>query len=508
MNRKPLMLMIIDGWGINKHKDELNAITAAEPLNFTRLTKEYPYSELEASGEAVGLPEGQMGNSEVGHLNIGAGRVVYQPLVEISKDVREGTFYKKPMLIEAFQKAKTSGNSIHFAGLVSDGGVHSHITHLYGLLQMAKEYKLEKVYIHAFLDGRDTPPKSGINFLKALEEKISEIGVGSIATISGRYYSMDRDKNWQRTEKAYKALVNGEGERANSTEEAIETSYYKGVTDEFVEPTIIDEKGLIKKGDIFINFNYRPDRARQITRALNDVEFTGFKREYLDLGYYCMRQYDSTIDAPFIYEDKELVNTLGEVLSKAGLTQLRTAETEKYAHVTFFFNGGKEVEYKGESRLLVDSPKVATYDLLPEMSAIELTEKVLESLEKNENDVIIMNYANPDMVGHTGIMDAAIKAVKTVDECMIKIIHKILALDGTILITADHGNAELMEDPNSHIPYTAHTTNKVPFLLVSNELKTVKIKDGKLADIAPTMLDILKIEKPAEMDGNTLILKK
>lgn len=507
MSKKPLMLMILDGWGINTHKEQLNAITAAEPLNLTKLMEEYPHSELEASGEAVGLPEGQMGNSEVGHLNIGAGRVVYQPLVEISRDVRDGNFYKKEVLIEAFTKAKENNVAIHFAGLVSDGGVHSHITHLYGLLQMAKNYGLTKVYVHAFLDGRDTAPRSGAGFIKDLENKIKEIGVGQIATISGRYFSMDRDKNWARTEKAYNALVNGVGEKASSAVEAIEASYKADKTDEFVDPTIIVEEGLVKKGDVFINFNYRPDRARQITRALNDSDFTGFNREYLNLNYYCIRQYDETINAPFVYVDKELVNTLGEVLAKNNKTQLRTAETEKYAHVTFFFNGGKEIANPGEERILVNSPKVATYDLQPEMSAKELTEKTVEAIESEKYDVIIINYANPDMVGHTGILDAAIKAVKTVDQCMAKVVEKMLEKNGTVLITADHGNAELMEDPDTHVPFTAHTTNKVPFILVSKESKGKEVNNGKLADIAPTMLEILNIEKPEEMDGVSLIKK-
>lgn len=503
--KKPLMLMILDGWGINHHKNEKNAIEDAHPSNFIELTKKYPNSELEASGEAVGLPEGQMGNSEVGHLNIGAGRVVYQPLVEISKDIREGDFFKKEKAIEAFEKAKASGKAIHFLGLLSDGGVHSHINHLYGLLQMAKNYGLEKVYIHAFLDGRDTPPKSGEGFLKAVEEKISEIGVGKIATISGRYYSMDRDKNYERTAKAYHALVDGEGAKATSAGEAIRDSYANEVTDEFVMPTIIDQEGLIKSGDTVINFNYRPDRARQITRAINDKEFSFFQRDYLGVNFYCMRQYDSTIDAPFIYVDKELTNTLGEILSKNGLTQLRTAETEKYAHVTFFFNGGKEVAYEGEERILVDSPKVATYDLQPEMSAEKLTTEVLKVLDENKYDVIVINYANPDMVGHTGIMDATVKAIKVVDNCMHRVVEKVLEKKGTVLITADHGNAELMEDPVSHVPFTAHTTNHVPFILVSEELKNVEVKDGKLSDLAPTMLDILGIEKPLEMNGVSLI---
>lgn len=507
MNKKPLMLMILDGWGINKHNNEVNAIKEARPLELEEFIKNYPYSELEASGEAVGLPEGQMGNSEVGHLNIGAGRVVYQPLVEITKDIREGTFYEKPILVEAYTKAKNQGKNLHLAGLLSDGGVHSHSDHLYALLKMAKKYEIKNVYVHCFLDGRDTPPQSGIKFVKELEEKIKEIGVGKIATLSGRYFSMDRDKNWDRTEKGYRLMVEGLGNGELSPITAIEKSYAKGITDEFLEPTLIEKDGLVKEGDVFINFNYRPDRARQITRALNDKEFSGFSRNWLKLSYYSMRQYDVTIDAPFIYVDKELTNTLGEVLSKNGLSQLRTAETEKYAHVTFFFNGGKEEAFKGETRLLVDSPKVATYNLKPEMAAYELTEKTIDVLEKGEEDVIIINYANPDMVGHTGVLSAAVKAIKTVDECATKVIKKVLEKDGVVLVTADHGNAELMIDPVTNTPFTAHTTNKVPFILISNDekLKKAKLKDGKLADIAPTILEILQIEKPCEMDGETLL---
>lgn len=389
MNKKPLMLMILDGWGINKHPEQKNAIKTANPENFYRLIKEYPHSELEASGEAVGLPDGQMGNSEVGHLNIGSGRVVYQPLVEISKDIREGTFFNNEVLKEAFEYAVKERKPVHFGGLVSPGGVHSHTDHLYGLLMMAKKYGV-KAYVHAFLDGRDTAPESGEGFLKELEAKMKEIGEGVIATISGRYYAMDRDKNWDRVKKAYDAMVYGEGNHASSAVEAIEKSYAENVSDEFVIPTVICPEGTIKKGDVFINFNFRPDRAREITRALNDKEFSGFEREYLGLKYYCMRQYDSTIDAPVIYGEKDIINTFGEVISKAGLKQLRTAETEKYAHVTFFFNGGKEAQYEGEERKLVASPKVATYDLQPEMSACEVTEGLMEALDSGKFDVIIV----------------------------------------------------------------------------------------------------------------------
>lgn len=506
MKKKPLMLMILDGWGINKNPEQKNAITAANPENFYRLQKEYPHSELEASGEAVGLPDGQMGNSEVGHLNIGSGRVIYQPLVEISKDIREGTFFENPVLKEAFEYAQKEGKPVHFGGLLSTGGVHSHIDHLFGLLMMAKKYGV-KAYIHAFLDGRDTPPESALDFIKTVEAKAAEIGAGEIATLSGRYYAMDRDKNWDRVQKAYDAMVYGKGNTAASAVEAIEKSYAEKVTDEFVIPTVVKAEGTIKKGDVFINFNFRPDRAREITRALNDKEFTGFEREYLGLKYYCMRQYDATIDAPVVYGEKDINNTFGEVISRAGLKQLRTAETEKYAHVTFFFNGGKEAQYEGEDRKLVASPKVATYNLQPEMSACGVTEGLMEALNSDTYDVIIINYANPDMVGHTGVFDAAVSAVKKIDLCLGKVAEKVLELDGTLLVTADHGNVELMEDPVTKIPFTAHTTNKVPFIMISNKYKNYKLEDGKLSDIAPTMLEILGLDKPEDMNGHSLLVK-
>ena len=507
MNKKPLMLMILDGWGINPCDNQINAIKNAAPKEYLELLTKYPHSQLKASGEAVGLPEGQMGNSEVGHLNIGAGRVIYQPLVKITKDIRDGEFFEIPVLKEAFEYAKENNTAIHFAGLVSDGGVHSHIDHIYGLLQMAKNYGLTKVYLHAFLDGRDTPPASAVNFLAQVEAKMAEIGVGKIATISGRYYAMDRDKNYDRTKIAYDNMTLGNGIEASSADEAIKASYAAGVTDEFVKPTVIDKEGLVKSGDVLINFNFRPDRARQITRAFNDKEFTFFDRNIDPIKVYCMRQYDSTIDAPVIYKDDEIVNTFGEVISKAGLTQLRTAETEKYAHVTFFFNGGVESQYPGEDRKLVASPKVATYDLKPEMSAYEVTEGAKEALLSGKYDVIILNFANPDMVGHTGVLEAAVKAIKAVDECVKVLVDTVLSLDGSVLITADHGNAELMVDPETNAPFTAHTTNEVPFIYVSNHTEGVTLKDGKLADIAPTMLNILGIEQPKEMTGENLIVK-
>lgn len=495
----------MDGWGINENLEEKNAIRAAQPKNLLQLEAEYPHSRLQASGEAVGLPDGQMGNSEVGHLNIGAGRVVYQPLVEISVDIRNGSFFEKKELVEAFSYAKEHQVKIHFGGLVSPGGVHSHTEHLYGLLQMAKKYDLEKVYVHAFLDGRDTPPSSALTYVEELEREMKKIGTGKIATLSGRYYAMDRDKNWDRVKLAYDAMVYGRGEKANSAVEAMKTSYKNGKTDEFVMPTIVEEDGLVERGDVFINFNFRPDRAREITRALNDVTFSEFSREDLNLQFYCMRQYDATISAHVIYEDKNIEKTFGEVVSLAGLKQLRTAETEKYAHVTFFFNGGKETQYEGEDRILVPSPKVATYDLKPEMSAYEVTEGVLKALDSDQYDVIILNFANTDMVGHTGVMDATVKAVQAVDSCIGKIADKILEKDGVLLITADHGNADLMEDPVTKVPFTAHTTNVVPCLLVSNRYRNVVLKDGALCDLAPTLFHFLGLEQPKEMTGKILI---
>jgi 2,3-bisphosphoglycerate-independent phosphoglycerate mutase len=506
MAKKPVMLMILDGWGINDHKDEKNAIADVHPKNISKLLETYPNSRIKAAGEAVGLPEGQMGNSEVGHLNLGAGRVIYQPLVKISKDIKDGDFFEIETLKEAFNHAKKNNSAVHLGGLLSDGGVHSHNEHLYGFLEMAKKVGVEKVYIHTFLDGRDTPPQSADGYIAELEEKIKEIGVGQIATVTGRYYAMDRDGNYDRTKLAYDAMANQIGNKAPNAITAVKDSDANDINDEFVMPTIIEGvDGKLEDGDVFININFRPDRARQITRAINDKDFTGFEREYKDIEVLCMRQYDSTIDAKIIYVDEKTVNTLGEVLAKNGLNQLRTAETEKYAHVTFFFNGGEEIAFENEDRKLVASPKVATYDLQPEMSAYEVTTGVLEALEEDKYDVIILNFANPDMVGHTGNFEAAKKAVEVVDECVGKISDKMLELDGVLMITADHGNVDLMEDPKTHVPFTAHTTNDVPFILVSNRYKDAKVVDGKLADFAPTILTVLGVEVPKEMTGNILI---
>ncbi len=514
MAKKPVMLMVLDGWGINDNLNEVNAIREVHPKNFERLSNEYSNTRINAAGEYVGLPDGQMGNSEVGHLNLGAGRVIYQPLVKISKEIRTGEILENPVLKETMEKAKENGKAVHFTGLLSDGGVHSHIDHLIGLVDMAKKIGVPKVFIHAITDGRDTAPKSALGFLEKLENALTEIGLGKVATVSGRYTAMDRDSNWDRTEKAFRAIAFGEGDKQLSAKKAIEISYEEDVVDEFIKPTVISDAagnaiGKINEGDAFIFFNFRPDRARQLARVFLDPEFDGFARgQYPKVDFVCMRQYDSKLKAKIAYVDDDVNKTFGEVVSKAGLTQLRTAETEKYAHVTFFFNGGVEAQFEGEDRILVPSPKVATYDLQPEMSAYELTDKVLEALNKDLYDVVIMNYANPDMVGHTGVVEAAKKAVAVVDECLGKIADKILEKNGSLLVTADHGNVDLMVDPVTGVPFTQHTTNQVPLLLVSNEYKGVELKEnGKLADLAPTMLDILGIEKPVEMDGESLIKK-
>jgi len=502
--------MILDGWGIN-NRSEGNAIVKAKTPNFDRLLRHYPSTCLEASGLAVGLPEGQMGNSEVGHLNLGAGRIVYQELTRINQDIKSGGFFENNVLKEAMEQAVRSDNALHLMGLLSDGGVHSHIEHLKALIKMAKDMGLKKVFVHAFLDGRDVPPANASIYIEELEDYMDEIGLGQIATISGRYYAMDRDKRWDRTEKAYNALVFGEGLKAKSATLAIEQSYAKDVTDEFVVPTVIvDEEGnpraTVQAGDSIIFFNFRPDRARQLSYAFCDEDFQGFvrKKGRVPVHYVCMTTYDVKIkNAHIAYKPQSLNNILAEVLSKAGLRQLRIAETEKYAHVTFFFNGGVEKSYPGEDRILIPSPKVATYDLKPEMSAYEVTEKVIEQIEQDIYDVIIMNYANPDMVGHTGIFEAAVKAVETVDECMGKVAEIIHRKHGILIITADHGNAEKMMDYEAGQPHTAHTDDEVPFILIRD--RNYRLRQGKLADVAPTILQLLNIEKPSKMTGQSLI---
>ena len=510
MKTKPIMLMILDGFGINEKSDG-NAVKQANTPNIDKLMKKYQTTKIYTSGLKVGLPDGQMGNSEVGHTNIGAGRIVYQELTKITKSIEDGDFFSIPEFIEAIENCKKYNSKLHILGLVSDGGVHSHIRHLYGLLEMAKRRDFENVYVHCFLDGRDTPPASAEGYITELEEKMKEKGVGKIASISGRYYAMDRDKRWERVKKCYDALVKGEGNKSTSATIAIEDSYQKEVFDEFVEPTVICNGdtpiATIKEHDSIIFFNFRPDRARQITRAIVDKDFDAFETKKMETYFVCFTSYDETMpNVKIAFKKEPLVNTFGEIISKHGLTQLRIAETEKYAHVTFFFNGGEEKQYPGEDRILVPSPKVATYDLQPEMSAPEVTKKVVEAINSGKYDSIILNYANTDMVGHTGNLPAAIKAVETIDECVGKVVEAIVAHHGTILITADHGNCEQMIDYKTGEPHTAHTTNPVPFILVTEDT-SLKLKEGKLADLAPTMLELLGIEKPKEMTGESILVK-
>lgn len=508
MAKKPVMLMILDGFGLSDNLDG-NAIINSYKPNFDKLVNEYPHTTLKASGISVGLPEGQMGNSEVGHLNIGAGRIIYQELTRISKDINEGSFFKNEAFNKAIDNAKVNNSSMHLMGLLSDGGVHSHIDHLKALITLCKDKGLKKVYVHCFLDGRDVLPSSAKTFIEELEAHMKAENTGKIATISGRYYAMDRDNRWERIQLAYNALVKGEGVKANNPIEAIEMAYHDNKTDEFVIPIVIleDESPIskISNKDSVIFFNFRPDRAREITRAINDKVFTHFEREVLDLTYVTMTQYDKTLENVIVaYDPESYNNTLGQYVSSKGLKQLRIAETEKYAHVTFFFNGGVEAPNPNEDRALIPSPKVATYDLKPEMSAYEVTEEVLNRLNSNEYDMIILNYANPDMVGHSGVIEAAIKAIETVDICLGKVVNKILEMDGTLFITADHGNAEQMIDFSTGKPMTAHTTNEVPFIYVSKE--ATKLRDGGiLADIAPTMLNVMNLEIPSEITGKSLI---
>lgn len=500
--KKPLVLMILDGFGYNP-EDYGNAIHAAEKKNIDRIFSSNPKTLIGASGMDVGLPDGQMGNSEVGHTNIGAGRIVYQELTRITKSIADGDFFSNEAFQSAVDNCKKNGSALHLMGLLSDGGVHSHNGHLYGLLELAKKSGLEKVYVHCFMDGRDVPPTSGKDFIAELENKLKEIGVGKIATVMGRYYAMDRDNRWERVGKAYDAMVKGEGNQNASPVDTMEKSYADGVTDEFVVPTVCDQNGKISANDSVIFFNFRPDRAREITRTLVDPEFTGFERELFPLTFVCMTQYDATMpNVQVAFKPQSLKNTFGEYISNKGLKQLRIAETEKYAHVTFFFNGGVEKTYEGEDRALINSPKVATYDLQPQMSAYEVTDELLSRIESDKYDVIILNYANCDMVGHTGVFEAAVKAVEAVDNCVGKIVDAVLAKGGVCLITADHGNADKMYEPDGS-PFTAHTTNPVPFVVVGYDCKLRE--GGRLADIAPTMLDILGLEQPAEMDGKSLI---
>ncbi|MCH5300973.1 MAG: 2,3-bisphosphoglycerate-independent phosphoglycerate mutase [Ruminococcus sp.] len=503
--KKPLILMILDGFGIASDKG--NAIKTANKPNLDRLFSSNPVTQIGASGMDVGLPNGQMGNSEVGHTNMGAGRVVYQELTRITKSIEDGDFFENEALCKAMDNALTNDSSLHIMGLLSNGGVHSHNTHMYGILEMAKKKGLSKVYVHAFLDGRDVPPSSGANFVEECCEKMKEIGVGKIATVMGRYYAMDRDNRWERVEKAYAAMVYGEGNQADDPVKAVENSYREDVTDEFVVPTVIEGGDTIKANDSVIFYNFRPDRAREITRTFVDPDFNGFERKngFFPLTYVCMTQYDATMpNVEVAFKPQSLKNTLGEYISDKGMNQLRIAETEKYAHVTFFFNGGVEKQYPNEDRILVKSPAVATYDLQPEMSAYEVTDKLVEAIETGKYDVIILNFANCDMVGHTGVFEAAVKAVETVDTCVGKVTDAIAKMDGVALITADHGNADKMVDEDGE-PFTAHTTNPVPFCVVGYPCKLRE--GGRLADIAPTMLEILNLEQPEEMTGKSLIEK-
>lgn len=502
--KKPLVLMILDGFGIAP--TEGNAIAAANKPNLDKIFAENPHTQIGASGMDVGLPDGQMGNSEVGHTNIGAGRIVYQELTRITKSAQDGDMDKNEALLKAMNNAKDNGKALHLMGLLSDGGVHSHNTHLYALLEMAKRVGVEKVFVHCFMDGRDVPPSSGKDYVKELMDKLEEIGVGKIATVMGRYYAMDRDNRWERVEKAYAAMVYGEGEQAECPLCAMQNSYDKEVTDEFVVPTVVKGAEPISEGDSVIFYNFRPDRAREITRTLVDPDFTGFERKkgFFPLTYVCMTQYDATMpNVEVAYKPESLVNTFGEYISNKGLTQLRIAETEKYAHVTFFFNGGVEKQYPGEDRILVKSPAVATYDLQPEMSAYEVTDKMVEAVKSGKYDALILNYANCDMVGHTGVFEAAVKAVEAVDTCVGRVVEAVKEMGGCVLLTADHGNADKMVDEDG-TPFTAHTTNPVPFCVINHPCQLRE--GGRLADIAPTMLKVLGLEQPAEMTGESIIL--
>jgi 2,3-bisphosphoglycerate-independent phosphoglycerate mutase len=514
MSKKPTVLMILDGYGLND-KTEGNAIKLAKRPVMDKIMAEYPWEKGYASGLAVGLPDGQMGNSEVGHLNMGAGRIIYQELTRITKEIQDGDFFQNEALKQAMENCKVNNSDLHLFGLLSDGGVHSHITHVYGLLEMAKREGIQNVYVHAFLDGRDTPPTSGKGYVIALEEKMQELGVGKVASVMGRYYAMDRDNRWDRVEKAYRALANGEGVEAVSAPEAIQASYDKEVNDEFVVPAVVTENGkpvaVIKEKDSVIFFNFRPDRAREITRAFCDDEFTGFVRAKgrMELTYVCFTDYDVTIGHKLVAFHKVGINhTFGEFLAENNLKQLRIAETEKYAHVTFFFNGGVEVPNEGEERILVSSPKVATYDLQPEMSAYTVAEKLVEAIESLKYDVIIVNFANPDMVGHTGIVEAAVKAVEAIDDCVGKVYDALIKVNGQMFICADHGNVEQLIDYETGEPFTAHTTNPVPFILVNYDKEYGLKEGGCLADIAPTLIEMMGMTKPVEMTGKSLLIKK
>jgi len=514
MGKKPAVLLIMDGFGLNENKEH-NAVYEAKTPVIDSLMKEYPFVKGNASGLAVGLPDGQMGNSEVGHMNMGAGRIIYQELTRITKEIEDGDFFKNEALLSAVNNAKKNDSAIHFYGLVSPGGVHSHNTHIYGLLELAKREGLKKVYVHCFLDGRDTPPASGKEYVEELEEKMKEIGVGEVASVHGRYYAMDRDNNYDRVEKAYVALTKGIGEEAESASAGIQASYDKDVTDEFVVPFVVKKDGkpvaTINDGDSVVFFNFRPDRAREITHCFCDDEFDKFDRgPRKKITYVCFTDYDPLIpNKEIAFKKQEINNTFGEYLANKGMKQCRIAETEKYAHVTFFFNGGVEEPNKNEDRVLVNSPKdVPTYDLKPQMSAPEVCEKLVDAIKSGKYDVIIINFANPDMVGHTGVEASAIKAVETVDTCVGKAVEAIKEVDGVMFICADHGNAEQLVDYETGEPYTAHTTNPVPFILVNYDEGYTLKEGGKLCDIVPTLIECMGLEKPAEMTGESLLIKK
>lgn len=506
--KKPVVLTIMDGFGYTPNKVG-NAIALAGTPHLDALSAKYPHTLIEASGLDVGLPGGQMGNSEVGHTNIGAGRIVYQDLTRITKAIKDGDFFENPALVEAMENAKDK--SLHVLGLLSDGGVHSHIDHLKALLDMAKKNGLTSVYVHALTDGRDTDPQSAIDYVGQIEDYMKELGLGRFATVAGRYYAMDRDQRWERVQLAYQAIVEGQGPRAKSASDCVKASYAADVNDEFIVPTVIEGPdgsiGNIKAGDSVVFFNFRPDRAREITRAIVDVDFAGFERNLVPTKFVCMTTYDATIQGVQVaYGPEDIVNTLGQYLSDKGMKQLRAAETEKYAHVTFFFNGGIEKPYEGEDRILIPSPKVATYDLQPEMSAYDLLDKLLAALDEDKYDLVVVNFANPDMVGHTGSIDATKKAIRTVDECVGRLFEKVISLGGSGIITADHGNAELMVDLETGRPITSHSTNPVPFIVVGDEFKGRDLlTDGRLSDIAPTLLAMLKMDQPKEMTGHSLI---
>jgi len=509
MSKKTTVLMILDGYGV-ENKTEGNAIALAKKPNMDKLTSMYPTVQGEASGLFVGLPDGQMGNSEVGHTNMGAGRIVYQMLVKISKSIKDGDFFENPALVSAMENCKKNGSALHLMGLLSPGGVHSHTEHMYGLVEMAKRNGLDKVYVHCFLDGRDVPPSSAAEYMEEAAAKIKEIGVGKIATIAGRFYAMDRDNAWDRVEKAYNALVFGEGVEETDPVEAVKNSYANGVTDEFMLPTVVEKDGMIKENDSVVFFNFRPDRARQITRAFVDKDFAGFTRKngFFNTTFVCMAQYDAEMpNVQVAFPPEELTMTFGEYLAKNGKTQLRLAETQKYAHVTFFFNGGEEKQFEGEDRILVNSPKVATFDMQPEMSAYEVADNLVEAIKSEKYDVIVVNFANPDMVGHTGIMEAAVKAIEAVDECVGKAYDALMEKNGQMFICADHGNAEKLVDTDGS-PFTAHTTNPVPFVLVNYDEAYTLREGGCLADIVPTLIEMMGMEQPKEMTGKSLLIKK